>query len=305
MSQARFSPRQLDAFVAVASLGSFSQAAVHLHLSPSAISSSIIELEKTLGFAVLERTTRKVALSPWGREFLPAAIAVQRQMRQAAITADDVKHRFAGVVRVAAPLAVASAMLPPIIASYRAQDPGVTVRILDTAVEWLADRVLNREADLALGPDRNTPGGVTREPLFPSPWVLWCSPAHPLAAKSTLTWRDLRDVDLCAAGHDHEESVAQMSREPPDEQRITPTQIVDNISTALGLAAANLAATVSPAYVEALAKPLGLVMRRILDPEVLRHVSLYAPSDRPVPPATEGFRQHVRSRLCRIKLAAR
>ena len=56
----RFTPRQLDAFVAVAELTNFSLAARRLNLTPSAVSNLISVLELTLGFVLFERTTRRV-----------------------------------------------------------------------------------------------------------------------------------------------------------------------------------------------------------------------------------------------------
>ena len=62
------------------------------------------------------------------------------------------------------------------------------------------------------------------------------------------------------------------------------------------IAAANtcdVAATLAPDYVGALAKPLGLVRRRILSPEVMRYVCLYSPARRATSPAAEGFADHL------------
>ena len=58
-------------------------------------------------------------------------------------------------------------------------------------------------------------------------------------------------------------------------------------------AAADVAATLAPDYVGALAKPLGLVRRRILSPEVMRYVCLYSPARRATSPAAEGFADHL------------
>ena len=65
------SPRQLRAFTLVAEAGSFSLASQGLHLKPSAVSLLARELEATLHFQLLERTTRRVLLTPAGREFMP------------------------------------------------------------------------------------------------------------------------------------------------------------------------------------------------------------------------------------------
>lgn len=297
MPTLRLSPRQLDAFVAVADLSSFSQAATRLHLSVSAVSNLINELEDAIGFPLFERTTRKVALSSSGREFLPSVISARRHLNLAAIAATDLKNRAAEVIRIAAPLVVASVILPAAIAAYRREHPRVTIRIVDTAVEWLTDRIIMGDADLAVGPDRVAPDGLICQKLFPSPWVLWCSPEHPLAQQSVIKWEDLRGIELCAAGRDHEQSVDQMNSNLPASRRIEPTQVVDNISTALGLAATALSVTCAPAYVEPLARPLGLVMRRIVEPEVIRHVALYGANQQIRSGATHAFAQFLRERL--------
>ncbi|MFZ3116991.1 MAG: LysR family transcriptional regulator, partial [Variovorax sp.] len=71
MSLSRVSLRQLEAFARVAELHSFSAAAERLGLTAQAVSQLVAELESILGFRVFDRTTRRVALSAAGRDFLP------------------------------------------------------------------------------------------------------------------------------------------------------------------------------------------------------------------------------------------
>lgn len=80
-----------------------------------------------------------------------------------------------------------------------------------------------------------------------------------------------------------------MHQDVPAGTRVTPVDVVDKISTALGIAAQGLAVTLAPAYVGVLAKPFGLVMRRVVEPESVRKVCLYAPAARALSPAAEGF----------------
>lgn len=296
MSLPRFTLRQLDAFVAVAELLSFKAAGERLSLTPSAVSQLVAELEALLAFRLFERHTRQVALLPAGLEFLASARAALEQMRRAALAADDVRHRAAGVVRVAAPPVIAALMLPPALADYRRLRPKVVVRLVDTPVEQLVDRVASGEADLAVGPERACGDTVASEPLFDSPWVAWCRPDHPLAARRSVRWSALRGVPLVAAGRDHERHVERMRPGLPEGERIAPVEVVDQISTALGLAAAGLAVTVSPAYVGVLAERLGLVMRRIVAPEAQRTVCLYR-STRRASPAAEGLAEHLAAHL--------
>ena len=285
----RFSPRQLEAFVTVAELRSFSGAGQRLALTPSAVSQLVAELEGAVGFRLFDRSTRKVAVSSAGRDFLGPAQTALDQLRRADTAAADVRNRATGMVRVAATQALACVVLPAAIKAYRAERPKVVVRIRDAAVEQVVDVVASGDADLGLGPDRTTGSDVARSALLDSPWVLWCPADHRLAAKASLSWRDLRGEPLVAAGRDHERSVAQMRAEQPEGERIVPVEVVDNVTTALGLAAQGLALTLSPAYVGALAEPLGLVMRRVRGPEVMRQVCLYRPVHRTIPPAADGF----------------
>lgn len=292
-----FTFRQLQALVSVAEAGSFTRAAEHLHLSPSAVSQLVLELEGVVGYKLFDRSTRKVVLSPAGRSFLPSAQAVLRQLELARMAASDVRHQASGLVRVAAPLVVASVMLPRIIADYRLKRPKVTVRVIDCPVEGLVEKVATREADLAVGPDRPVEPEVERARLYASPWVVWCSPAHLFARMRSITWADLGKADLIAAGRDHEIHLSAMMLQVADSLRVTPQQVVDNISTALGLAASGLCYTISPAYVEPLAAHLGLVKRTIEQPVLMREMSLFRSSDRLLSPAASGFAAFVEEKL--------
>ena len=291
MPLTRFTIRQFEAFVTVADARSFAGASEQMGLSSSAVSQLIAELESTLGFRVFDRSTRRVELSSAGRDFLGSARSVLRHLQMAESAASDVRNRASGVVRIGAPMVLASAVLPAAIKAFCEARPKVVIRIRDTPVDELVDRVVSGDLDLAVGPDRSGIEHVESVPVFDSPWVLWCAPTHPLAARKSLSWADLRDAHVVAAGRDHERSVAQMHLNAPEGSRILPVDVVDNISTALGIAAQGLAATLAPAYIAVVALPLGLVMRRVREPEVIRQVCLYRSTVRAAPPAAEAFQE--------------
>ncbi len=289
MPLTRLTLRQFEAFVAVADVRGFAAAGAQMGLSSSAVSQLIAEMESTIGFRVFDRSTRRVELSSAGRDFLASVQTALRHVHLAEAAAADVRNRASGVVRVGAPMVLASAVLPAVVRAFNSERPKVVVRIRDTPVDALVDRVAAGDLDLAVGPDRPGLDHVIATPAFDSPWVLWCAQDHPLAKRRSLRWQDLRDVTLVAAGRDHERSVAQMHANAPEGSRIHPVDIVDNISTALGIAAQGLAATLAPAYVGVVARPQGLVMRRVKDPEVIRQVCVYQSKLRAAPPAAEAF----------------
>lgn len=290
MPLTRFTLRQIEAFIAVAEAHSFTVAASRLGLTAQAVSQLVAELEAVVGFRLFDRTTRKVALSSAGRDFLGSASTLLRHVRAADSAADDVRNRASGVVRVGAPLVLASTALPKAMRDYQKHKPKVVVRVRDVPVDQLVDRVADGDVDMAIGPDRHTGEQVRATPLFDSAWVLWCASGHPLARRrGAVRWAELAGVAIVSAGRDHEHNVAQMHQDVPAGTRVTPVDVVDNISTALGIAAQGMAVTLAPAYIGVLAKPLGLVMKRVVQPESVRKVCLYTPATRALSPAAEGF----------------
>ncbi|RCW65212.1 LysR family transcriptional regulator [Pseudorhodoferax soli] len=289
----RFTLRQVEAFAAVNETRNFGAAAEQLGMTTQAVSQLVSELEALLGFRLFDRTTRRVDLSSAGRDFLGSAQTMLRHVQAAEHAAADVRNRAAGIVRIGAPLVLASSAVPGAIRSHQATHPKVVVHVRDIPVDALVDAVAAGDVDLAVGPDRAFGSDVSRQVLFESQWVLWCARNHPLARRRVLRWVDLHSVALVAAGRDHERSVAQMHLSAPEGERVTPVDIVDNISTAFGIAAEGIAATLAPAYVGVMAERFGLVMRRVIDPEAMRTVCLYRPTARSGSPAADGFAEHL------------
>ncbi|CAH2781356.1 LysR family transcriptional regulator [Paraburkholderia phenoliruptrix] len=289
MALTRVTIRQFEAFLAIVDLQSIGAAAGRLGLTSSAVSQLLAELEAELGFRLFDRTTRRVNLSSAGQDFLASAESVLRHVRAAAQSADDIRNRAAGIVRIGAPLVLASTALPAAIADYARDKPKVVVRICDTVVEQLVERVESADVDLAIGPDRPSGARVSRDTAFASPWVMWCAPSHALGARRRVQWQQLRDVPIVATGRDHERAVDQMLADLPVEARIVPADVVDNVTTAFGIAARGLAVTLAPAYVAPLARTFGLVMKRIVEPETIREVCLYRSTERALSPPAAGF----------------
>lgn len=170
---------------------------------------------------------RRVTLSSAGQDFLGPAETVLRHLQAADRAASDVRNRAARIMRVGAPLVLASTALPDAIRAYQALRPHVVVRVKDLPVDQLVDAVQSDDVDLGVGPDRPTDQSVTCELTFDSRWLLWCTPAHPLAKRKRLRWVDLQGHSPVAAGGDHERSVAQMNVNVPEGERIEPADVVD------------------------------------------------------------------------------
>jgi DNA-binding transcriptional LysR family regulator len=121
----------LKGFEAAARLLSFTRAGAELHLTQSAVSRQIRELEEQLGAALFERRHRALALTEAGRQFYPAAAQVLATIREAAG-----RLRAAGaqrVLSVTTSVTFAAMWLVPRLAGFTRGNPGVDVRVSASA----------------------------------------------------------------------------------------------------------------------------------------------------------------------------
>ena len=91
----------LKAFIAVAELGSFNRAAKALNLSQPALSRRIQKLEESLGATLLERSTRHVALTMVGRDFVPKVRRFLEDFENSVLGIRDLGARSGGQVSIA------------------------------------------------------------------------------------------------------------------------------------------------------------------------------------------------------------
>ena len=283
--------RHLRYFVAVAEAENVTRAATKLHVSQPALSRQIHDLEDEIGFPLLERSAKSVRLTEAGRTFLTGARAVLQRAEEAVAAARAKAGGMSGEIQVGYAPSLTVQILPQALRIFQAEFPGVRVMLHDLSTEEMLSQLHAGKLQLALmvQPTKKTLRGLRFEELARYPLQVAVAPTHPLAARKVLRWDELRDIPLVAAGRDHERSVAQMHVNAPEGERLRPVDIVDNISTALGLAAQGLAVTLAPAYVGVLAEKLGLVMRRVTQPEAIRQVCVYRPTVRSMPPAAEAF----------------
>jgi DNA-binding transcriptional LysR family regulator len=145
--------KNLETFVAVATLGSFRAAAERLHTTQPAVSQRIAQLEHQYGTRLLERTSRVVTTTEKGREFLAFAERILRlgtEMRDALVDGSALR----GTLRLGVAETIVHTWLPGFIGAVARQHPGIAVEIeVDTSPQ-LRERLLDQEIDLAflLGP---------------------------------------------------------------------------------------------------------------------------------------------------------
>ena len=131
----------MQAFVAVADLQGFAPAARKLGLSPSAVTRLIAALEDRLGARLLQRTTRKVALTDVGARYLERARRILGDVEEAEGSAQDERRRPSGRLVVSAPVGFGRLHVSPVISAYLNRYPEVSAELR------LTDRMINLVED--------------------------------------------------------------------------------------------------------------------------------------------------------------
>jgi DNA-binding transcriptional LysR family regulator len=133
----------MQAFVAVADLQGFAPAARKLGLSPSGVSRLIAALEDRLGARLLQRTTRKVALTDVGTRYLERARRILADVEEAESSAEGERTRPSGRLVVSAPIGFGRLHVSPVMSHYLARYPEVTaeLRLTDRTVNLVEDGV--------------------------------------------------------------------------------------------------------------------------------------------------------------------
>jgi DNA-binding transcriptional LysR family regulator len=120
---------QLQAFLAVARLRSFSSAARELGVSRSAVSQAVRQIEEQLRVVLLARTTRSVSLTEAGRRLVENAGPVFGQVLAALTEAAAKPGETLGRVRLSVPRAAVPFVIDPVLPTFRARHPRVEVEI--------------------------------------------------------------------------------------------------------------------------------------------------------------------------------
>ena len=281
--------RQLRAATAVADHGSFTRAADSLHLTQSACSALVRDLETELGLRLFDRTTRRVALTDAGREFLGAARRTLGDLADAVEGIQALAARSRGRVTVAAPPLLAATVLPRVIAGYGADHPGIQVVLLDLPTDEIVGRVRTGAADIGIGTFDPAEDGVEQRLLARDRLRLFCPPDHPLAARRSVPWRALRGEAL--VGLVRASDVRRLTDDALGRAGVgaRPAFEVTQMATAVALVDAGTGLAVLPAYAERYTQLFSVVSRALVAPVVPRDISLLSARERSLSPAADAF----------------
>ena len=286
--------RQLTAFIEVADNGSFTRASDQMHLTQSAVSGLIKELESSLGIVLFDRTTRQLSLSAVGRHLLPQARRILNEMQLFENEANSLTSLAQGQVRLAVSQFAASSM-PAVIAQFAKKHPEIRVSLLDCPAENLLKHIQDIEVDLGVGTELDfmEEDDISTDLLYQLPFCVVMPDNHPLAQKPDITWQDLLDIPLITLqGRFIEQVTAELSDNIAAHIQQAPYK-VNFMSTALEMTRQGFGITLCLPYMPEVidwVSANGLQMRPLSQPIKMRQFFIYQRTSRALSPATIAFK---------------
>lgn len=165
----------MKAFVAVATEGSFTQAAIRLDTSNQLVSKYVAQLEQYLGTRLFNRTTRRIHLTEAGEHCLQHAKQILENLEDMEGSIGVLRHQAQGLLRISAPVSFSTLHLSPLIRDFRRRFPevGVDLQLNDRKVDVVEDGF-----DVALRIGQLKSSSLIARKIAPIRMVVCASPSY-------------------------------------------------------------------------------------------------------------------------------
>lgn len=256
--------RQLEYFVAVASLGSVSAGAEEVRVSQSAMSSALAELERALGVTLLQRHRRGVTLAPGGAELLSRARALLEQVDDFHSAAQETSTGLHGPLRVGCYTTLAPQMIGATVRPFLERHPAIDLSFFEGSDLELVAALEEGRCEVAITYEYRLgqlPGAqrMTSVPLTAAPPRALIPPGHRLL-EGPVHLRDLAEeplilLDLHPAADYFLDFFRERGLDPRVRFRTSSSQLVANL-VAEGLGCALLTQVTPSSLGEASGRPV-------------------------------------------------
>jgi LysR family transcriptional regulator, regulator for metE and metH len=188
--------RHLRLVSAVADCGSLTRAGDRLHLTQSALSHQLRDIESRLGAALFLRVGKRLVLTPAGERLLTSARDVLARLHQTEHDIRQMGRDHAGVLRLTTECYTCYHWLPPLLTKYRRKFPRVEVRIDVDATRQPVETLLAGKVDVALMSTPVRDRRLTATPIFDDELIVIAATTHPFANKTHVKLADMHGETL-------------------------------------------------------------------------------------------------------------
>lgn len=255
--------QDLRYLVALAEHRHFGRAAEACHVSQPTLSSQIRKLEDELGVTLLERTNKRVDLTPVGTKILAHAREALAQTAQMETVARASRDPLVGPLKLGVIPTLAPYLMPIILKPLRKAYPGLVIQLWEDQTRSLIEGLRNRRLDAALLATAADAPEITEINLFKEPLLAALPAGHPLAGEKTVTEKAITDELLVLAeGHclSNQALAACGTRAGIPRSVLQASMQAATLETLVNLVAAGYGATLVPALAAQALRHLDIVV---------------------------------------------
>ena len=223
----------LRVFVRVLDRGNFTLAANDLGITPSAVSKLVSRLEDRLGVRLLERSTRRLALTPEGETFLARARRIVADIEEAEAEVARVRGAPRGKLRINSGTAFGLHQLAPALADFLARYPEIDVELSIT--DRLVD-LIEEQSDIAVRSGHIPEGPFIQRKVADLQRVICAAPAYLARRGTPKVAADLKGHDCIVVAGAGLNRWPFKSRNGIDVVEVRPRVTTDDAEAALRLA---------------------------------------------------------------------
>ncbi len=182
----------------------FARTASRLGMSQPAVSRAIASLERAVGVALVDRTSRQVVLTPAGEVFRRGAQQTSDALARAVRTARVGREGGLTTVRLGMMIGAAQPPVGRLVAEVRRREPAALLTLVTVDERELADALSQGAVDAAVAWEASVPAGLYTRPVASVPLRVLLPEGHPLARKAVLSWADLASQEVILPARDRQ-----------------------------------------------------------------------------------------------------
>ena len=182
--------RQLRIFESVARLGSYSRAAVEVHITQPAVSAQMRQLEALVGLPLIEQVGKTLELTAAGREVLQYSRRMLQEQHDAEKAVAAIRGVEAGELSIAV-VSTAKYFAPRVLMEFWRAYPGLQLKLNIQNRDLTLRTIAANEVDLAIMGRPPEKTATVAEKFAPHPHVIIAPADHPLAARRQIELEDI------------------------------------------------------------------------------------------------------------------
>ena len=292
--------KQLEYFVHVAELGSFSKAALILNIAQPALSRQVRLLETDLRVSLLMRNGRGVVLTEAGQRLFDHSVGILQLMARVREDIESTRGEPAGRIVVGLPPSMGRILTLPLVEGFRASLPKARLAIVEGLSAHLVEWIATGRVDLGLLHNPEPNPALDIMPVLDEPLGL-VSPAGGARKKAPVTFSQLADLPLILPERSHAIRKLLETQAALSGHKLNVALEVSSVQSILELVRAGYGhAVLTQTALAACTQPEAFVLRPLTAPHLTSTLCLAVSAHKPSTPLTK----HVLRLLRELILAA-